>query len=69
MRPGCAGPGSRHFRLRAYRDFLKQAARYEVFLARGLDEGFYSPVRQELNNTAQESRQAYNIFVRTANSN
>lgn len=54
---------------RAYRDFLKQAARYEVFLARGLDEGFYSPVRQELNNTAQESRQAYNIFVRTANSN
>ena len=54
---------------RAYRDFLKQAARYEALLGQGLDQGFYSPLRQELNQSAQESRQAYNIFVRTANSN
>ena len=54
---------------RAYREFLRHAARYEALLGRGLAEGFYSPVRQELNNVAQESRQAYNIFVRTANSN
>lgn len=54
---------------RGYRDFLKQVARYEALVVRGLDQGFYSPLRQELNQAAQKSRQAYNVFVRTANSN
>ena len=36
-------------------------------LAKGLDEGFYNPVREDLNNAAAGSRQAYNVFVREAN--
>lgn len=52
---------------RTYREFLKQAAEFKVALAKGLDEGFYNSVREELNNAAVGSRQAYNVFVREAN--
>lgn len=52
---------------RTYREFLKQGAEFKDALAKGLAEGFYSPVREELNNAAMGSRQAYNVFVREAN--
>lgn len=52
---------------RTYREFLKQAAEFKDALAKGLDEGFYNPVREDLNNAAAGSRQAYNVFVREAN--
>ena len=36
-------------------------------LARGLAEGFYSPLRRDLNTIAARSREAYNSFARAAN--
>ena len=61
--PFPASPDVEH----AYREFLKQAAGFKDALAKGLGEGFYNPVREELNNAAMGSRQAYNVFVREAN--
>lgn len=54
---------------RAYREFLKQGTEFKDALAKGLAEGFYNPVREELNSAAQGSRQAYNDFARAANPN
>ncbi|MDD4700684.1 MAG: hypothetical protein PHI96_00520 [Desulfovibrio sp.] len=54
---------------RAYRNFLKQSAEFKVVLAKGLAEGFYNPVREELNTAALSSRQAYNAFARAVNAN
>ena len=52
---------------RAYRNFLKKGTEFKVALAKGLAEGFYKPVREELNGAALASRQAYNAFARTVN--
>lgn len=52
---------------RRYRGFLKQAAAYAEALARGLNEGFFSLQRRELNVAAMRSRAAYNDFARAAN--
>ncbi|WP_298030303.1 hypothetical protein [uncultured Desulfovibrio sp.] len=52
---------------RNYRAFLKEAALFPQGLARGLAEGFYSPLRRDLNNIAARSRDAYNAFARAAN--
>lgn len=52
---------------RSYRAFLREAALFSQGLARGLTEGFYSPLRRELNGIAARSREAYNSFARAAN--
>lgn len=52
---------------RSYRAFLKEAALFPEGLARGLAEGFYSPLRRDLNSIADRSREAYNAFARAAN--
>ena len=52
---------------RSYRAFLKEAALFPQGLARGLAEGFYSPLRRKLNGIAARSRNAYNGFARAAN--
>ncbi len=54
---------------RVYREFLKQGTAFKDALAQGLAEGFYNPVREDLNSAAEGSRQAYNDFVRAANPN
>jgi len=53
---------------RQYRAFLAEAGRFEAALGRGVNEGFYSQVRQGLNNAQEESRRAYNGFVNAVNS-
>lgn len=52
---------------RVYRAFLKEAALFPQGLARGLSEGFYSPLRRDLNSIVGRSREAYNAFARAAN--
>ena len=52
---------------RIYRAFLKEAALFPQGLARGLAEGFYSPLRHDLNSIAGRSREAYNAFARAVN--
>ncbi len=52
---------------RSFRAFLREAALFPQGLARGLAEGFYSPLRRELNKIAARSREAYNSFARAAN--
>lgn len=52
---------------RSFRAFLKEATHFSRSLERGLGEGFYSPLRRDLNDAALRSREAYNAFVREAN--
>lgn len=52
---------------RSFRAFLREAALFPQGLARGLAEGFYSPLRRDLNKIAARSREAYNSFARAAN--
>lgn len=52
---------------RSFRAFLKEATLFSRSLERGLGEGFYSPLRRDLNDAALRSREAYNAFVREAN--
>ena len=52
---------------RAFRHFVRQARGFALGLERGLDSGFYAPVRRDLNSAAQASREAYNAFVHEAN--
>lgn len=52
---------------RRYRAFLASARNYVDKLNAGLDEGFFSVQRRELNQAAQNCGKAYNDFVRMAN--
>lgn len=52
---------------RAFRHFLQKAQAYKTELARGLAQGFYTPVRRRLNILARQARGAYNAFAKSAN--
>lgn len=54
---------------RAYRDFLRQVAVYVAMLERGMAEGLHNAQRREINEAAENSRAAYNIFVADVNKN